>query len=352
MAKLTFRDRFYTPQVARAITGPLGIILAGGGVAVGIVVGLPVIAAVAVGAAAYGVRVAAAIPKGNDFDGINPFALEDPWRTFVWQAKKSQRQFAESVKHTHDGPLRDRLNEIADRINTGVSECWQVAQSGQALTEARARIDLTSITTDLSQLPTGQPLQSNPALAETAKALQSQLDTAKRMDEIIANTRDRLRLLDARLGELVTRVIELSVRPQGLEDLAAVGADVDSVVNEMEALRQALDETDRTSTTSRYGATTPVPGAVPPAAGAPPLIAPGVTALPSSDPLLDPSLPPLAAPTHAPAPAVPPQPAAQPQTYPPQPQTYPPQPQSYPPQPPAAPQPPPPTQPPTPPASA
>ncbi len=337
MAKLTFRDRFYTPQVARALTGPLGIILAGGGVAVGIVVGLPIVAAVAVGAAAYGVRVAAAIPKGNDFDGINPFSLEDPWRTFVWQAKKSQRQFADAVKHTHDGPLRDRLNEIADRIDTGVSECWQVAQSGQALTEARGRIDLTSITTDLSQLPTGAPLQSNPALAETAKALQSQLDTAKRMDEIIANTRDRLRLLDARLGELVTRVIELSVRPQGLEDLAAVGADVDSVVNEMEALRQALDETDRTSSTSRYGAATPVPGAAPPAPGAPPAIAPGVAALPSSDPLLDPSLPPLT--TSTPAPVMPPQ------TYPPQPQTYPPQPQT-------APQPPPQTQPPTPPASA
>ena len=246
----TLRDRFYTPQVARALWSPLGILLAAGGLSIGLVAGIPVAAAVAIGALAYGARVAAAVPKGIDADGVNAFALDDPWRTFVWQAKKAQRQFLDAVKHTHDGPLRDRLNEIADRINTGVDECWQAAQSGQQIAQARARIDITAITTELSQLPTGDPLHANPALADTAKALQAQLDTAKRMDGIIATTQDRLRLLDARLGELVTRVIELSVRPQALEDLQAVGADVDSVVAEMETLRQALDETDTASSSS------------------------------------------------------------------------------------------------------
>lgn len=251
MPKPSFRDRFYTPPVARALNSPLGILLGGAGIAAGIAIGLPIIAALGVGALAYGARVAAAIPRGQSADGIDAFQLEDPWRTFVWQAKKSQRQFEDAVKHIHEGPLRDRLREISDRIDTGVSECWQVAQGGDRLTKARARIDIAGITSEMSQLPTGQPLEANPALAETAKALQSQLDTAKRMDEIIGSTRDRLRLLDARLGELVTRVIELSARPQGLEDLAAVGADVDSVVGEMEALRLALDETDRASSTSR-----------------------------------------------------------------------------------------------------
>jgi hypothetical protein len=308
MAKLTFRDRFYTPQVARALNSPLGILLAGAGFAVGVAINLPIIAAVGLGAVAYGARVAAAIPKGNDFDGINPFALDDPWRTFVWEAKKSQRQFAESVKHTHDGPLRDRLREIADRIETGVSECWQVARSGHDLSQARARIDISSITTQLSQLPTGAPLQANPALVETARALQSQLDSAKRMDEIIRTTGDRLRLLDARLGELVTRVIELSVRPQGLEALAAVGADVDSVVGEMESLRQALDETD-THSLQATGQ-----GGLPPAAAP----APQPQAMPTPPPAIAPTMPDLT--QTQPAPQAQPQPAPG-QTYPPQPQS-------------------------------
>lgn len=320
MPKPTFRDRFYTPQVARALNSPLGIVLAGAGVAVGIVAGLPVVAALGVGALAYGARVVAAIPKGRDYDGVNAFELDDPWRTFVWQAKKSQRQFADAVKHTHDGPLRDRLNEISDRIDTGVQECWQVAQSGHRLSQARTRIDIGSITRELSQLPTGQPLEANPALADTAKALQAQLDTAKRMDEIIGTTRDRLRLLDARLGELVTRVIELSVRPQGLEDLAAVGADVDSVVGEMEALRQALDETDRHSSTSRGVPviSSPVPDLLQTQTPNPSLAPPAPTPTPQGQPMQTP------APAPQPHPQTPPPQSPQPQTQPPQPPPTPP----------------------------
>lgn len=281
MPKPSFQDRLLTPPVARAATSPLGILVAGAGVAVGIVAGLPLALAVGAGVVAYGVRVAVAIPrKGQVLDGINPFELDDPWRTFVWQAKKSQRQFADAATHTKDGPLRDRLHEIAERIETGVEECWRVAQSGNALTRARARIDISMITMQLSQLPTGAPLQANPTLATTAKSLQSQLDTAKRMDTIISTTQDRLRLLDARLGELVTQVIELSVRPQGLADLAAVGADVDSVVGEMAALRQALDESDRADN----AVLPPAPALAPPAT-TPPLPAPAPAATP---PVADP----------------------------------------------------------------
>lgn len=327
MPKPTFRDRFYTPQVARALTGPLGIVLAGVGIAGGIVVGLPIAAAVGIGALAYGARVAVAIPRGDNADGINPFELQDPWRTFVWQAKKSQRQFRDAVGHTHEGPLRERLTEISDRIDTGVQECWKVAQGGQALTEARSRIDIASITRDLSALPTGAPLEANPALADTAKALQAQLDTARRMDEIITTTRDRLRLLDARLGELVTRVLELSVRPQGLVDLTAIGADVDSVVGEMESLRQALDETDGTTVLPAPGPVasgeplSSVPGSSP-AAGSP---TPATPASPAAVGPGDPTTAPPTMPAAPPAvtaplpPAGAPGPPATPATWPPTP---------------------------------
>ncbi len=259
MAKPTLRDRFLTPQVARALWSPLGILAAGGGVAAGIVVGLPILAAAGVGAAAYAVRVAVAVPKGKDADGVDPFSLDDPWRSFVWQAKRAQRQFADEVKRAKDGPLKNRLREIEERIDTGVEECWQVAQGGQALTEARSRVDLTSVTTQLSQLPASPQLEQNPALVATAEALQSQLDTARRMDQIIITTQDRLRLLDARLGELVTRVVELSVRPEGFDDLTAIGIDVDSVVGEMEALRLALAETDQAGRTSPTPMPLPAP---------------------------------------------------------------------------------------------
>jgi hypothetical protein len=317
--------------VARALWSPLGIVAAGAGVAAGIVVGLPIVAAAGVGAAAYAVRVAVAVPRGKDADGIDPFALDDPWRTFVWQAKRSQRLFADEVKRAKDGPLKDRLREIEDRIDTGVEECWQVAQNGNALTQARARVDLESVTTQLQQLPSADQLQANPALSATKDALQSQLDTARRMDQIIVATQDRLRLLDARLGELVTRVVELSVRPEGFDDLAAIGIDVDSVVAEMEALRLALAETDqagRTSVPPSLPSTLAAPAPLATASDPPGMPAPGEPGAPSTagavagaerpagapNPAVPPNQP-MPTPPGAPAPV----PPNQPQTWPPQP---------------------------------
>lgn len=353
MAPSRFRDRFLTRPVARALTSPLGIVLAGAGTAVGIAVGLPIVAAVGIGAAAWAVRVAVAIPKGFDADGIDPFDLADPWRTFVWQAKRSRRQFTDAVRTAKDGPLRERLAEIGDRITTGVEECWRVARSGQALTDARARIDVAGITRQLSELTYGgggaggAGAQTTPdpasALGQTIEALQSQLATAKRLDEVIADTRDRLRLLDARLGEAVTRAIELSARVHETDDLTGLSADVESVVGEMEALRVALTETDQLSDRKGPGAVsgsggTPGTGSVIGVPGrsstagspGPPAAAPTPSALPPAaapDPLLPPAgVPPTATPVPSPADrpaAAPGQPATWPPPAPPPPSSPP-----------------------------
>jgi len=246
MARLRLRDRFFTPPVARAITSPGGILLAGAGLAGGIVVGLPIIAAAGIGAVAWAARVAVAVPRGPRKERIDPFTLSEPWRGFVLEAQQARVQFTDAVKQAEAGPLRDRLATIGERVDTGLTESWRIARAGQALSEARARINVAEITRHLGEVG---PLPVAPApdssQARTLDALNAQMATAKRMDEIIVDTRDRLRLLDARLDEAVTRAIELSVRASGAEDLGGLGDDVDSLVGDMEALRQALDETDR-----------------------------------------------------------------------------------------------------------
>jgi hypothetical protein len=242
---LRLRDRFFTPRVARAMTSPGGILLAGGGASIAIVIGLPVAAAVAVGAAAWAARVAAAIPRNGRGEHIDPFTLQDPWRRFVRDALDARRRFDESVRQADAGPLRDRLVEIADRVSTGVDESWRIARAGQSLSDARAQIDTTDLRRQVADLgiPAGTRPPEGSALAGTRDALSAQLDAAARMDAVITDTRDRLRLLDARLDEAVTRALELSVRGTD-DDLGTLPEDVDSLVGEMEALRLALDETE------------------------------------------------------------------------------------------------------------
>ena len=62
------------------------------------------------------------------------------------------------------------------------------------------------------------------------------------MDAVVNDAQDRLRLLDARLDEAAARVVELSVEASD-EGMLGLSSDVDDVVTDMEALRQALEET-------------------------------------------------------------------------------------------------------------
>jgi hypothetical protein len=222
------------------MTSPLAIILAGAGAAVGIVAGGGIPLAIGLGAAAWAGRVAAAVPRGERGPDVDPAALRDPWRRFVQEALQARDRFGRAVRDARPGPLHDRLVQIGERIETGVDETWRVACRGQELTDARRGIDTSDAENELREIAaTGGP--TSPAVQQTVSALEAQVASARRMDAVIVDARDRLRLLNARLDEAVVRAIELSVQPGADTDLAGLGDDVDSLVDEMEALRLGLE---------------------------------------------------------------------------------------------------------------
>ncbi len=241
MARLSFRDRFYSPPVARSLTSSSGILATGVGAAAGILAFGP-IGALA-GLVAYGIRVALAIPPAGKGERIDPFAVNEPWRQFVQHALSAKVRFAEAVRTMQPGPLRDHLGEIGDRLDEGVEECWRIARRGQLLARARSQVDDASTQRERDQLlaEAGGAPPAGSTQAKVLEALDAQLATAKRMDAVLVDTRSRLQLLDARRDESVTRAIELSVQ-SGPEDLSGLGDDVDGIVTEMEALRQALED--------------------------------------------------------------------------------------------------------------
>ena len=63
------------------------------------------------------------------------------------------------------------------------------------------------------------------------------------VERVIGDADGRLRLLNARLDEAAARTIELSVQAHDVTELGGLGDDVDEMVDEMEALRQAIEET-------------------------------------------------------------------------------------------------------------
>ncbi|HET6949989.1 MAG TPA: hypothetical protein VFI47_06430 [Acidimicrobiales bacterium] len=244
MAALSFRDRLLSPRGARAVTSPLGIVLVAAVVAAAWLVGLPWWLAIVLGAVAWSVFVWRRLPRAPRPERIDPFTLHEPWRRFVQEAVQASNRFDRAVDRTPAGPLRDRLSEIAARVRTGVDECWRIANQGEALVEARRGIDVATVDRRLTQARSAAP--GDESAAGTVASLEVQKATAERLDRVIDRARSQLRLLDARLDEAVARTLELSAHGavEGTGPGAAgLGADVDGVVTEMEALRLALEET-------------------------------------------------------------------------------------------------------------
>ena len=246
-------DRAKTPRVARAITSPSGILLAGAGASVAILAGVAPPVAAAIGLAAWAARVALAIPRKAPEDRIQPDRLAEPWRSFVREAQDAARRYRRAVAATAPGPLRERLADIGTRIDTGVLESWRVAKRGDALEGALGELDVRAVAGELRTVEAEAARRSGPhgaSLERTAAALRAQLGSASRLGTVAAEARDRLRLLDARLDEAVARAVELSL---GAGDVSAAGGlqgDVDQLVEEMEALRVALDDAGPTASAS------------------------------------------------------------------------------------------------------
>jgi hypothetical protein len=244
MPRSSFRDRFLTPRVARAVTAPSSILLAGVGASLAIATGLPLVVAPVAGVAAWAARVLLAVPKDEPADRIDPFSIPEPWRAAVVEALKAQVRFDQAVAATEPGPIRTRLEAIGARIDDGVGEVGRIARRGAQLVAARAAVDADDAAKALAKLEQ-DAAEAAPGsrMERAAEALRAQVATAGRLDALVEDAKAQLLVLDARLDESVARAIELSVRVDDADALVDVGADVDGLVDEMEALRQALEET-------------------------------------------------------------------------------------------------------------
>lgn len=170
---------------------------------------------------------------------IDPFAVGEPWRHFVRDAQRARQQLVATVGTTPPGPLRDRLQGIADRLDGGLDEVWQIARRGHELDRAIRRLDPTRLRSRKATLEAEAAASPTANLDAALASVDTQLDSARRLQELSASTADRLRLTQARLDELTTRAAEVSIGATSTDDYAT---DVDELVLELEGLRQAVQD--------------------------------------------------------------------------------------------------------------
>jgi hypothetical protein len=244
-------DQTRGTAMAEAITAPSALLLAGAGASVAILAGAPLVIAGVVGAAAWGARVWQRMPKVSNKERIDLYELRDPWRHFVCDAIHARDRFAKAVSSTAPGPLRDRLAEVASRVDDGVHECWTIARQGQQLARAVRELDVAGIRRELADVEAAaRRSPERDELAAACESLRAQLASASRLSSVAQDTADKLTRINAELDEAVARAVELSVSPAlAAGEIGAgvspLGTDVENIVGELESLRLALDEAGR-----------------------------------------------------------------------------------------------------------
>jgi len=234
-----FRDRFFTPTTAKAILSWRLLLGAALGVGAGFLFGPAV--GIVVGVASYSGAVLAAMPRDTTPKpaSIDPFALSEPWRQFVQQGQRAARRLAETVSGVASGPLRERLDAVVGELDRGLVDAFTIARRGDEIDEAVTRLDPVRLRARLVTLDQQAGETPMPDQAAAIESVRRQLDSADRLKAKSAETADQLRLTQTRLDELVARAAEVVVGSAAPDTYAA---DVDSLVEQLEALRLAVDE--------------------------------------------------------------------------------------------------------------
>ncbi|MEM8621733.1 MAG: hypothetical protein AAGF73_18660 [Actinomycetota bacterium] len=213
---------------------PVGVGLAVAMLVAGL--GWPV--AVGAGVAIGGGLTAANLPRRPRRPRIDPFAIGEPWRQHVQAAQRSATQLHRTVREMRDGPLRERMTSIADRLDDGLDETWRIARRGDELDAAVKRLDPTALASRLSTLEERRRTEPSVEVASALASVESQIEATARLKVRAGRTEDRLRLTQTRYDELVVRATEVTLGAD-TDDYAHA---VDDLVVELEGMRLALDE--------------------------------------------------------------------------------------------------------------
>lgn len=177
-----------------------------------------------------------ALSRRKPKERIDPFTLQDPWRSMVRKAQSTATRFDDAVQKANAGPLKERLTDVGRRVHVAVNEAWAIAKRGHALDDAVDELDIPDNQRRLAQLEAG----GDPTVIASVR---SQLESAHRLAAVAQDARTRLQRLNAELEESVARAVELSMSAADAGALQPLGADLDNVVDELESLRLALEET-------------------------------------------------------------------------------------------------------------
>jgi len=160
--------------------------------------------------------------------------LPPRWAPAVAEAVEVRRRWHDVVAGLREGPVRDRLIELGDKIDAGVLAVHATASRAADAERIAAALDADKVTEDYKRAKRDPSV--DPALLD---ALTARFTSVQRVLNALDDVEQRLRLLDARMGAAVARGAEVALTAgAGSEE---IGQELDAVVAELGALQSSLD---------------------------------------------------------------------------------------------------------------
>ena len=171
----------------------------------------------------------------DPFAAFDVSTLPGPYRPAVDDALRARVEFRRLVESLDPGPAHDRLLAISARVDESTRAVWDTACRAAEMERVVATLDPDRVTAELKQA------RRSGADQEVVEALSARFASVQRLLDALDHVRDRLPVLEARLGAAVARAAELTLIPSGVSgtDVNAVDQELQSLVTDLEALRLA-----------------------------------------------------------------------------------------------------------------
>ena len=152
----------------------------------------------------------------------------------VAEAVGARLRFRHVFEGLREGPLRDRLVELAPKVDDGVLAVWDTVQRAAEVERIATGLDAEGVLADFKRArrdPSTPP--------ELLGALEDRFESVQRLLNVVDDVDRRLQLLDARLGAAVARAAEVAVVASG-DSAVVLGEELDAVVSELGHLRDTM----------------------------------------------------------------------------------------------------------------
>ena len=234
------------PSVVRAAVGPPAIALTAAGAGIGILDhSLPVAVILAIvgwgGRMGWAVLARARRQRPVRSEPVDPWSVPPPWRDQLRAVVDAQKRFDQAIASLAEGPTRERVGSLSERIDRSVRAAAVTARRGALLSTPERSARAAALSTELAGLAQRHD-GLDPAALRHESVVAAQLRAMRRADAVSAEAQDQVRSLATRIDDAVTALVELSLDSSDLDRMDDQSGALLSVVDEITALHAGLEE--------------------------------------------------------------------------------------------------------------